>query len=200
MISPREHNLPDSRDGDLARTRGGATDDVLDTEEGFDTQRLSDIDDGTIRSVETVDGDDELPDVEIMEEDEEMMEDDRVEAQRGYGGSEGSAASSGSSGTSEPRDGNYKPEELAPLFDARNARDYRARWDIVQRGFVDDPAEAVRDGDALVTEVINTLSQTYAQERSTLESELSRRSEARTEVLRCALRRDRAFLERLLAF
>jgi hypothetical protein len=93
-----------------------------------------------------------------------------------------------------------KPEELPPLFEAENARDYRVRWDIVQRGFVDDPAKAVREGDELVSEVIDTLSRTFAQARSTVETELSRQqNQSATEVLRCALRRDRAFFERLLS-
>ena len=93
-----------------------------------------------------------------------------------------------------------KPEELPPLFEAEHARDYRVRWDVVQRGFVDDPAKAVREGDELVSEVIDTLSRTFAQARSTVETELSRQqNRGATEVLRCALRRDRAFFERLLS-
>jgi hypothetical protein len=91
-----------------------------------------------------------------------------------------------------------RAEELAPLFSPENAADYRARWDVVQRGFVDDPARAVRDGDALVSEVISTLAQTFADEGSSLDS--SRKTEASTEVLRRALQRHRAFFERLLAF
>jgi hypothetical protein len=91
-----------------------------------------------------------------------------------------------------------RAEELAPLFSAENAADYRARWDVVQRGFVDDPVRAVRDGDALLSEVISTLARTFADERSSLQ--LSRKNEASTEVLRRALQRHRAFFERLLSF
>jgi hypothetical protein len=103
----------------------------------------------------------------------------------------------------EPLDGGAedlapRAEELAPLFSAENAADYRARWDVVQRGFVDDPARAVRDGDALVSEVISTLAQTFADQGSSLES--SRKTEASTEALRRALQRHRAFFERLLSF
>jgi hypothetical protein len=103
----------------------------------------------------------------------------------------------------QPTDGgaeNRAPraEGLAPLFSAENTADYRARWDVVQRGFVDDPSGAVRDGDALLTEVISTLARTFADERSSLE--LQRKTDASTEVLRRALQRHRAFFERLLAF
>jgi hypothetical protein len=103
----------------------------------------------------------------------------------------------------EPMDGAAedlapRAEELAPLFSAENAADYRARWDVVQRGFVDDPARAVRDGDALVSEVISTLAQTFADEGSSLGS--SGKPEASTEMLRRALQRHRAFFERLLSF
>jgi hypothetical protein len=100
----------------------------------------------------------------------------------------------------EERAGREDAEDLAPLFTAENAADYRSRWDVVQRSFVDDPARSVRDGDALLSEVINTLAQTFADERTALERDLSRRNEASTEALRRALRRHRAFFERLLSF
>jgi hypothetical protein len=90
-----------------------------------------------------------------------------------------------------------RAEELAPLFSREHAADYRARWDVVQRGFVDDPARAVRDGDTLVSEVINTLARTFADARSS--PELQRKTDASTEVLRRALQRHRAFFERLLS-
>jgi hypothetical protein len=125
---------------------------------------------GDLRSDAETFGDDETVDVEIIEDEE------------GDEAEEGDA------------------EELAPLFTAENAADYRARWDIVQRGFVDDPARAVRDGDALLSEVIKALAQTFADERSALERELSQRTEASTEALRRALQRHRAFFERLLSF
>jgi len=45
-----------------------------------------------------------------------------------------------------------KKEEsaLAPLFTEDAAAAFRSQWDVVQRGFVDDPQEAVRAGDELV--------------------------------------------------
>jgi hypothetical protein len=98
----------------------------------------------------------------------------------------------------EPEEGGA--EQLAPLFAAENAADYRARWDVVQRGFVDDPARAVHDGDALLSEVINALAVAAKRTALELERELSRNPEASTETLRRALQRHRAFFERLLSF
>jgi len=82
------------------------------------------------------------------------------------------------------------------LFGRDAAADFRARWDVVQRGFVDDPQQAVRDGDELVTQVIEALTQTFAAQRTDLESASKDRDS--TETLRLALRRYRSFFERLL--
>jgi len=87
----------------------------------------------------------------------------------------------------------------ASLFTAENAGDFRSRWDAVQRGFVDDPAKAVRDGDALVCELINELARTFADARTALEGKQTRPGAGATESLRLALRRRRALLEQLLA-
>jgi hypothetical protein len=88
---------------------------------------------------------------------------------------------------------------LAPLFSQNAAADFRSRWDAVQRGFVDDPQEAVRAGDELVAHVIKSLTETFSKQRSALESELSQAENSSTENLRVALQRYRSFFERLLA-
>jgi hypothetical protein len=41
-------------------------------------------------------------------------------------------------------------KQLAPLFLPDVAKEFRSRWDSVQIGFVDDPRQAVRQGDELV--------------------------------------------------
>lgn len=84
--------------------------------------------------------------------------------------------------------------ELAPLFEQQTAQEYRTRWNVVQQGFVDDPAQAVRQGDELVAQVIKNLAETFAKQRATLEGE-----QGSTEDLRLALRRYRSFFERLLS-
>jgi hypothetical protein len=88
---------------------------------------------------------------------------------------------------------------LAPLFNEDAAADFRSRWDVVQRSFVDDPQEAVRAGDELVAQVIKSLAETFSNQRSALEGELNQTDQSSTENLRLALRRYRSFFERLLA-
>ncbi|MDP9009289.1 MAG: hypothetical protein M3N91_11405 [Pseudomonadota bacterium] len=88
---------------------------------------------------------------------------------------------------------------LEPLFAHEAATDFRSRWDVVQRSFVDDPREAVRAGDELVTEVIKSLAATFAGQRSELEGVLNQTEKSSTENLRVALRRYRSFFERLPA-
>jgi hypothetical protein len=79
------------------------------------------------------------------------------------------------------------------------AKEFRSRWDTVQRGFVDDPRQAVRQGDELVGQVMKSLAETFSTERATFEGEPDQTDKASTETLRIALRRHRAFLERLLS-
>jgi len=87
--------------------------------------------------------------------------------------------------------------EVDPLFGQGAAADFRARWDVVQRSFVDDPQQAVRAGDELVTQVIEALSRTFAEQRTEFEKDTNP-DQSSTEALRVALRRYRSFFERLL--
>jgi hypothetical protein len=88
--------------------------------------------------------------------------------------------------------------KLAPLFTHDTATDFRSRWDVVQRGFVDDPQEAVHAADELVAQVIKSLAETFANQRSELEGSLNDTEASTTENLRISLRRYRSFFERLL--
>ena len=92
-----------------------------------------------------------------------------------------------------------RDERLALLFSADVAEDYRARWTAVQGSFVDDPREAVEQGDELVAQVMKSLAESFAAEREELEGQLGESGEASTETLRVALRRYRSFFERLLS-
>jgi hypothetical protein len=85
--------------------------------------------------------------------------------------------------------------DVDSLFGRDAADDFRAHWDIVQRSFVDDPQQAVRDGDELVMQVIEALRQTFAAQKTELEKGINPDA---TETLRLALRRYRSFFERLL--
>jgi hypothetical protein len=89
--------------------------------------------------------------------------------------------------------------QLAPLFTQDVATDFRSRWDVVQRSFVDNPQHAVRAGDELVAQVIQSLAQTFANQGSGPEGGHEHTEESTTESLRLSLRRYRSFFERLLA-
>jgi hypothetical protein len=105
-------------------------------------------------------------------------------------------------GADDHRDTMRHDEELAALFAPEAARDFRARWDAVQIGFVDDPAKAVREADELVAEVMKSLADTFAAQRAHFEGETPTpqgAGDAATEGHRVALRRYRSFFQRLLS-
>lgn len=93
-----------------------------------------------------------------------------------------------------------QPDDEPPmeLFAAAAAEDFRARWDAVQIGFVDDPERAVRQADELVAQVMSSLAETFATQRSELERYVTGDTTASTERMRVALRRYRSFFQRLL--
>ncbi|MEU0091860.1 hypothetical protein [Kribbella sp. NPDC006257] len=84
-----------------------------------------------------------------------------------------------------------------PLVPDDMVVDFKARWDVIQQGFVDDPRNAVTDADKLVGDVLERLSSTFAQQHQSLEGQWSD-GEPSTEDLRGALQRYRAFFDRLL--
>ena len=90
-------------------------------------------------------------------------------------------------------------EPLVALFTPDVANGFRSRWDAVQIGFVDDPHEAVQKADELVAQVMASLAETFAKERSELEGFVKGTDQASTENLRVALRRYRSFFQRLLS-
>jgi hypothetical protein len=89
-------------------------------------------------------------------------------------------------------------EERVPLFTPNQANDLRAHWDCVQAGFVDEPRQAVRDADALVSTAVIQLSEIFVDERQKLEREWDR-GDISTEDLRVALRRYRSFFAQILS-
>jgi hypothetical protein len=102
-------------------------------------------------------------------------------------------------GVAQTRQTSKGETKLAALFTEDTASAFRSRWDVVQRGFVDDPQEAVRAGDELVAQVIKSLAETFSNQRSALEGEPEQTDQSSTENLRLALRRYRSFFERLLS-
>jgi len=96
-------------------------------------------------------------------------------------------------------------DEPSGLFTSDHAADFRSRWDLVQRGFVDDPAKAIRDGDALLSDLINELARNFAETHTAPEGRQAGRNvrgsaaDGGTEAMRLTLRRRRALFEHLLA-
>ncbi len=90
-------------------------------------------------------------------------------------------------------------EGLDALFPPDVAKAFRTDWADVQNSFVDDPRQAVRQGDELVAQVMQSLAESFSSERAKLEAQLQDGGDASTELLRVALRRYRSFFERLLA-
>jgi hypothetical protein len=94
---------------------------------------------------------------------------------------------------------NMPEPKVAPLFSEDAAAALRERWTDVQASFVDEPKSAVEQADALVTEVMKHLADSFATERQALEQQWSRGDDASTEDLRVALRRYHSFFDRLLS-
>ena len=84
------------------------------------------------------------------------------------------------------------------LFADDEAQSFRSRWEDVQRGFVDEPRESVQKADDLVSDLVERLTNGFAETRSGLEEQWNKGEEASTEDLRIALTRYRAFFQRLL--
>jgi hypothetical protein len=90
-------------------------------------------------------------------------------------------------------------ESNVPLFAQNDAQDFRARWEKIQIGFVDEPRKAVEQADELVASAIKRLAEVFAAERNKLEGEWDKSDNVSTEDLRIALRRYRSFFDRLLS-
>jgi hypothetical protein len=90
------------------------------------------------------------------------------------------------------------PREL-PLLADGEAEAFLRRWQDVQTRFVDDPQAAVRDGDRLVTELLQALAARIATHKDALEAQERAGREPDTEQLRLALQSYRSCFQRLLS-
>ncbi|MFI9817096.1 hypothetical protein [Saccharothrix variisporea] len=86
-----------------------------------------------------------------------------------------------------------------PLFAPDEADGFRTEWRTLQSDFVDDPRDAVRRADELVAQVVQSLATTFADHKRSLEGQWQQGEQVDTEELRNALRRYRAFFDRLLS-
>ena len=90
------------------------------------------------------------------------------------------------------------PETLEPLFEEDAARKFRSRWMAIQSKFVDDPRASVKQADDLVADIIKNVTMSFADRRIGLEKQWNSGENISTEEMRQALKRYRAFFERLL--
>lgn len=103
-------------------------------------------------------------------------------------GTPGRPASGGDAtdGSWSPHPRGLKPDEV------------RSRWNEAQGGFIDDPQQAVREADALASEVAEAVVAEIASRHSALRSAWSDSGSGDTETLRISLRDYRAFVQRLV--
>ena len=94
-----------------------------------------------------------------------------------------------------------KPEDpnSGPLLPQDFSDGMRTKWEAIQTEFVDDPRVSVQRADELVATAIKKLAESFAEERAKLEQQWSKGNDVSTEDLRQALRRYRAFFQRLLS-
>ena len=84
------------------------------------------------------------------------------------------------------------------LLDREESEHLHTRWNEIQGRFVDEPRSAVQQADALVSEVIEKITQMFANEHSSLEGQWKQGNDVSTEDLRKALQRYRSFFNRLV--
>lgn len=95
--------------------------------------------------------------------------------------------------------GSQPEENSPPLFEQDALEEFRSSWGAIQTGFVDSPGGAVKQADELVAAVMKRLAELFADERANLELAWAKGDDVSTEDLRVALRRYRAFFDRLLS-
>jgi hypothetical protein len=89
-------------------------------------------------------------------------------------------------------------EQLEPLFEDEAAKKFRSRWLVIQSKFVDDPRDSVKQADDLVADILKSVTMSFADRRISLEKQWNSGENISTEDMRQALKRYRAFFERLL--
>jgi hypothetical protein len=88
--------------------------------------------------------------------------------------------------------------ERTALFETAVLSEFNTRWSEIQTGFVDEPRRAVQQADALVSDVIARIADSFSRERAQLEQQWDSGDDVSTEDLRVALQRYRSFFSRLL--
>jgi hypothetical protein len=86
----------------------------------------------------------------------------------------------------------------ASLLNLEASEHFRTRWNEIQGKFVDEPRSAVQQADALVSEVIEQITQMFTNEHGSLAAQWKQGNDVSTEDLRKALQRYRSFFNRLV--
>ena len=86
-----------------------------------------------------------------------------------------------------------------PLLAPDQSERFSERWETIQASFVDRPRESVEQADGLVSDLTERLTETLSKERERLEKQWAQGDDVSTEDLRVALKRYRAFFDRLLS-
>ena len=89
--------------------------------------------------------------------------------------------------------------DLPPLFETGARDDLHREWERIQTGFVDEPRRSVEQADHVVASTVQRVAESFARQREQLENQWSRTGDVSTEDLRIAMRRYRAFFERMLS-
>jgi hypothetical protein len=90
-------------------------------------------------------------------------------------------------------------ETRTQLLPREQGDELAGRWQEIQASFVDRPQEAVQEADALVADLMQRITTTFATERERLENQWAEGDDVSTEDLRVALTNYRSFFDRLLA-
>jgi hypothetical protein len=87
---------------------------------------------------------------------------------------------------------------VGALLGPDESEHFRTRWNEVQGKFVDEPRSAVQQADALVSDVIEKITQMFSNEHGALEEQWKEGKDVSTEDLRKALQHYRSFFNRLV--
>jgi hypothetical protein len=87
---------------------------------------------------------------------------------------------------------------LVALLSHEDSEHLRTHWNEIQGRFVDEPRAAVQQADTLVAEVIDKITEMFANEHGSLEGQWKQGDDVSTEDLRQALQHYRSFFNRLV--
>ena len=90
-------------------------------------------------------------------------------------------------------------ETQTPLLPRDESERLTERWEEIQTSFVDRPQEAVEEANALVSDLMQRITNSFSTERQRLEKQWSEGEDVSTEDLRVALQKYRSFFDRLLS-